>query len=210
MKKSLVFLLVALASVALFVGCKNEPEDSGYKVGDKGPAGGIIVYVAKEVQTSSYTDSEGEKHELKWKYLEAAPTDVLNTTTSETGKYSWGAADSTDYKTETAIGSGWSNTKKLELAGISNFPAAKACVDFTVTVDGKTYDDWFLPSKDELNEMYNNMGKLPVKVYWSSSEYTDKSNICVHIFNEEVEESKRQSYLSRNSYSYVRPLRAFE
>ena len=214
MKKALVILLMAIVAISLFVGCKNEPKknaDAGYKVGDKGPAGGIIVYVADEEQTSTYTDADGVKQELKWKYLEAAPEDALNTVTSETGKYYQGPAKSTDYKTETAIGSGWSNTKKLEAAGINNFPEAKACLDFSVTADdGKTYDDWFLPSKDELNEMYKSkstIGNFREFVYWSSSEYTDKEYICEQTFHPEG--NGIQSYMSRDSYGYVRPIRAF-
>ena len=214
MKKALVILLMAIVAISLFVGCKNEPKknaDTGYKVGDKGPAGGIIVYVADEEQTSTYTDADGVKHELKWKYLEVAPKDALNTVTSETGKYYWGPSAPTDYKTETAIGSGWSNTKKLEVAGINNFPAAKACLDFSVTAeDGKVYDDWFLPSKDELNEMYKSktaVGNFLENVYWTSSEYTDKEYIWVQTFHPAGKGI--QNYMSRNSYGYVRPIRAF-
>ena len=212
MKKSFVILIMAVVAISLFVGCKNEPEVKGYEVGDKGPAGGIIVYVADEVQTSTYTDASGEKQELKWKYLEVASKDALNTVTSETGKYSWGPSASTDYKTDTAIGSGWSNTKKLEAAGINNFPAAKACADYSVNgEDGKIYDDWFLPSKDELNEMYKSkttVGNFLENAYWTSSEVTNKENIWIQTFHPKG--NGAQNELSRDSYTFVRPIRAFQ
>ena len=34
--------------------------------------------------------------------------------------------------------------------------AAKVCNDYSITVNEITYSDWFLPSKDELNQMYQN------------------------------------------------------
>ena len=39
-------------------------------------------------------------------------------------------------------------------------PASKACLNHTVTEDGVTYDDWFLPSRDELEEIYDNKSTL--------------------------------------------------
>ena len=51
--------------------------------------------------------------------------------------------------------------------------AAKLCADYEVTVSGVTYDDWYLPSKDELNKLYLNkdsVGGFADASYWSSSE----------------------------------------
>ena len=79
------------------------------------------------------------------------------------------------------------------------------------TVDGKTYDDWFLPSKDELNEMYKNratIGNLREDVYWTSSESTGTENVCEQTFHP-VGKGK-QDVMSRDSYAFVRPIRAFE
>jgi len=51
--------------------------------------------------------------------------------------------------------------------------AAKVCADYTVTVSGVTYGDWYLPSRYELNLLYqqrNAVGGLASAYYWNSTE----------------------------------------
>ena len=83
--------------------------------------------------------------------------------------------------TSTAIGTGSSNTDAIIVAQGSGSYAAQLCADYSVEVDGITYDDWFLPSKDELNLLYLQhtlIGGFTDDVtteiygdyYWSSSE----------------------------------------
>ncbi len=70
------------------------------------------------------------------------------------------------------IGTGQSNTNAI-LSSQPNAPAAKLCSDYSITINGFTYDDWFLPSKDELIQLYINkilLGGFNVDYYWSSSE----------------------------------------
>ena len=52
--------------------------------------------------------------------------------------------------------------------------AAKVCADYSVTVGGVTYGDWYLPSKYELNLLYLQkiaVGGFASVYYWSSTEY---------------------------------------
>ena len=87
--------------------------------------------------------------------------------------------------------------------------AAKLCDDLTYTVNGVTYNDWFLPSKDELNLMYERryvIGGFDNKGhYWSSSEGSYNANYAwkQYIF------SGSQGDFDRYKDFRVRPVRAF-
>ena len=122
-----------------------------YYIGDTGTGGGIVFYDKGSV-------SDG------WHYLEAAP---VNQGTS----LRWASSGYTDTSiagTRTAIGTGKANTAAI-LTVDANAPAAKACADYR----GGGKDDWFLPSKDELNEMYKARTHLGISsgYFWSSSQY---------------------------------------
>ena len=113
--------------------------------------GGIVFY-----DKGRYTDG--------WRYLEAAPSDQ--------GRYEWGGDETAIGGTGTGIGRGKANTEKivakLEDNGGDDY-AAKICADLELG----GYDDWFLPSKDELNELYKHkeaVGGFSSVFYWSSSE----------------------------------------
>jgi hypothetical protein len=138
------------------------PANRTYNIGDTGPAGGIIFYDRGFV-------ADG------WRYLEAAPagTDF----TAEWGAYT-GSGNSYSGRdvpgTNTAVGSGKRNTElivaRLQQWG-ENYRAAQVCVG----MDINGYKDWFLPSKDELNLMYQNLhrrglGGFGGTFYWSSSQ----------------------------------------
>jgi uncharacterized caspase-like protein len=122
---------------------RAEPEV--YRVGDRGPAGGIVFY-------DKGHESDG------WRYLEAWTAD-------EEGRHSWGYRETAS--TSTVIGSGYRNTYTA-MAG-SAHPAA----EIVRNAAHGGYSDWFLPSKDELNLMYQNrevIGSFASEDYWSSSE----------------------------------------
>lgn len=82
-----------------------------------------------------------------------------------------------------ALGTGQANTNFMMAQPGYTGGAAKVCDDYSVTVDGVTYSDWYLPSIDELTLLYNNrvaVGGFDVPgsslVYWSSSEYEYLTN----------------------------------
>ena len=118
----------------------------------------------------------------EWRYLICEEYDLphydsdVGTTTidaSYTGK-PWGFYGLQIGETATGVGAGWANTNRL--IGISS---GTASIWYYIkkhrTETGK---QWFLPSKDELNILYENKDKIGnfstyqgYAYYWSSSEY---------------------------------------
>ena len=87
-------------------------------------------------------------------------------------------------------GGGKSNTVDI-LAGCSESGiAAKQCDDYLIIDFGTTYDDWFLPSKDELAEVYSYKSTLESvsgftefqsENHWSSTEWENSSQYAVKL-----------------------------
>ena len=104
--------------------------------------------------------------------------------------------------TGTAIGIGLANTNAIIKAqGAGNY-AASLC--HNLNLGG--YTDWYLPSRDELNQLYFNqavVGGFAGSIYWSSSEY-DNNDAQGQDFNYGA-----HGYSSKNSVLAVRAVRAF-
>jgi len=66
------------------------------------------------------------------------------------------------------IGAGPSNTRKIVQVQGDGIYAAKVCAEYKAD----TYNDWYLPSKNELTEVYKQKAIIGAGnfVYWSSSE----------------------------------------
>jgi uncharacterized repeat protein (TIGR02543 family) len=186
-----------------------------YAVGDSGPAGGVVFH-----DKGNYTSG--------WRYLEAAPSDIdmgedeffpyyhiFGYYRTETD----GA--STVVGTATGIGTGETNTAALVSAmGETAYKSATNTDDATTASyavrlsylhEAGGYDDWFLPSKDELNLMYQNLhdretplGGFSDGFYWSSSE-DGASYVWIQYFANGMQ----SNFGSRDSRYNVRPVRAF-
>jgi len=142
--------------------------DGAANIGRTGPGGGKIFYynAAGFTLYQTATDTVG----ITAHYLEAAPADMSTTLAWASSSAYIPPSNWVDIiGTGTAIGTGRRNTA-LILAKDANAPAAKACND--LTTGGKT--DWFLPSKDELNELYAQRNLTGINIttgwYWSSSQ----------------------------------------
>ena len=174
MKHAHYFIITALLLLAVLPsGCSDMMADlektKDYALRDTGPAGGLIFYINPSAETDG------------WKYLECAPA-----STEWTDKVWGGMNQEISGADGQAIGTGKQNTVDIvtafgdaEPGGQTDY-AAKLCSD----IEYGGYDDWFLPSRDELNKIYvnlhsgtdeNSCGYTPVGgfadlFYWSSSE----------------------------------------
>jgi hypothetical protein len=101
-----------------------------------------------------------------------------------------------------AIGTGQANTTAIISAQGAGTYAASVC--HNLTLNG--YTDWYLPSRDELNQMYVNkaaVGGFAADSYWSSSEYDATGAFHQYFYD------GSQYYPSKGFPYYVRCVRAF-
>jgi uncharacterized repeat protein (TIGR02543 family) len=170
-----------------------------YAIGETGPAGGLIFFDKGSVSND-------------WRYLEAAPAETELPETEMDEDVEWGAEGSFIGVTQTDVGSGKENTRLIVeyLDNNDETGAAKVC-DMLV-FGGK--DDWFLPSQDELDLMYDNLynaipslGDFQANDYWSSSELNNDNPSIV--FTQDFSDGVQNRSHKGNAGTYVRAIRQF-
>ena len=179
-KTKFLFLVIF---IALFSSCSEDDtvDEVSYKIGDAGPAGGLIVYVDDSKSTA-------------FKYIEVAPQDIDGS--------EWGCFNNPIVEArESGIGMGMENSQAIvafhdSLNDFYNNPsncsdnsngtvAAKACMDLVMG----GFDDWFLPSEDEALLMYKNLhlqglGNFNNELlYWTSTEHDDNTVVTTDFSN---------------------------
>jgi hypothetical protein len=209
-----------------------------YMIGATGPGGGKIFYVAR----TSFAC--GPTRASNCTYLEAAPA-LWNAGEAEP-KLSWAQSTPVDYQSTvvgssgspetaiaTAIGWGYRNTRAIVLQGNTDTATSAAALadSYTVTVSSVVYDDWFLPSKDELNQMCkwargNTLASVSTRCsstgtinspthgasaagflqdfYWSSNQYSSENGAEIQTFS-----IGAQTATQKSTAVYLRPVRAF-
>ena len=182
-------------------------------VGVQGPGGGTVFYV----------DTEGKYSDFD--YLEVAPADASSGVEWSTTTPHCGLLVDTNCQTaflttsgealnHVAIGTGRAATAAIvarhDAGGVAKTDYAAGVADAYAT---PTATDWFLPSRDELTELYRYVFIRPPAVlregftgyhHWSSSDFGPNS-AWVRPFQSyfvDFDHSKSYSY-------YVRPVRAF-
>ncbi|GFO73869.1 hypothetical protein BPLS_P0189 [Bathymodiolus platifrons methanotrophic gill symbiont] len=171
---------------------KDDPQwgECLYEVGGTGPAGGLVFYT-----------TDGGRHGI-----EASPTDQ--------GQSEWGC-----YKVEVAgaesqeVGFGKINTNAILDGGCvqdyvySREIASRIADDYTLN----GFDDWYLPSLDELGLMYSELREKKIGDFAGYGRYISSS---------QQEESNIRSWamrfssglrvlIYRNLHGHVRPVRSF-
>ncbi|CAN2229088.1 hypothetical protein MCERE85_01423 [Candidatus Nanopelagicaceae bacterium] len=179
------------------------------QIGDTGPGGGKVFYVAST--TFTQIDASGSMCTTNCKYLEAAPTSGTNAWTGT--YYQWsGVLETAIGTTGTAIGTGYSNTVKMVTQSATGDRAGTISRAYR---GPNNLTDWFLPSQDELNELYirrASVGGFVGDFHWSSSELSS-----INPADEPEKKAWFQSFASAGIQSpnikfstlYVRPIRAF-
>jgi len=199
MKNKFRFLKIAVLAAVMvftFVSCGSgggnyamvRVPGGSFQMGDTGPAGGIIFFDRGFI-------SDG------WRYLEAAPVETEFTAP-------WGSYGKDISSTSTSIGTGKRNTQVivdfLRKIGESE-TAAQRCTQLNIG----GFNDWFLPSKDELDLMYKNLkqeglGGFSDNWYWSSSQY-----IVNNAWGQRFGDGGQIGDGGKNSTGSVRAVRAF-
>jgi hypothetical protein len=168
-----------------------------YKIGDKGPAGGLIFY-------------DKGNNNGGWRYLEAAPEEAeFRAVWSENSFF---IGDDTNFL-QSEIGYGYQNTRLIvekfrEKTGNWNTAAQKA---HDLSFNG--FNDWFLPSQSELDQLFGNLkrknlGNLKDGKYWCSYQYTrwgwgERDAVSQDFKDGKVDGTNKTEVL------YVRPIRQF-
>ena len=109
--------------------------------------------------------------------------------------------------TETGIGTGQGNTTTI-VSWLNSHGETDKAAQLCDALNEGGYSDWFLPSLDELNLMYENLkcfgvGSFTDRAYWSSTEY-DANNAQRNLFS-----SGYQRYNDKRSTFSVRAVRIF-
>ncbi|KAB1065592.1 DUF1566 domain-containing protein [Salibacter halophilus] len=137
---------------------------SAYSIGSTGPAGGIVFY-----DKGSYSNG--------WRYLESSTTD--QSTNSQ-----WGCSGTNlPGASGSGYGDGYQNTQDI-VAGCGGTIAAS--IANNLNLNG--YSDWFLPSRNSLDLMYQNLfqsglGNFAVDTYWSSTEASSISGYAYNFYS---------------------------
>ena len=166
-------------------------------VGNTGPGGGIVFYVNEAATTGA-------------RYMEAA---LSGWNTGADPALEWGVnTGGVDCSTlniagavGTAIGTGRDNTNAITTAcTAAQAPAAWAARNYTG--GGLATGSWFLPSQDELNQLYTQravVGGFAAGIYWSSSQ-NGAPGAWAQFFDNGL-----QRFVNKVGTLDVRPVRAF-
>lgn len=160
-----------------------------YKVGEVGPAGGWVFSV-----------SEGGLHGL-----EAAPVDLPQA--------EWGCYDvNITGAGSSAVGDGQKNTTAILEAGcVGEYTySTEIAARLADSYELKGFNDWYLPSEDEIGLMYTNLEVNGLGNFVTYGSYRSSTDGGSRIFSREKSFSTGQNFgLGRNSESNVRPVRSF-
>jgi hypothetical protein len=143
-------------------------------------------------------------------YLDGSGGGLIAAPSDQSTYAEWGCYGQSIGGTSSALGTGAANTTAIVSGCSETAIAARICADLTLG----GYTDWFLPSKDELNLMYENIGQGNVSglgnvgnfgsvFYWSSTEAGSN-----YVWRQYFYDGYQSSYYKYFPF-FVRAVRAF-
>jgi hypothetical protein len=182
--------------------CDENQIALNYEIGDEA-FGGIVFYI----------DESGE-HGLVASLEDITEGSNMGSWGTAEG-YEWGCYQQTVSGAEgTDIGTGLDNTEAIVSQNCQTVFGGITATQATLNYETEGYTDWYLPSKNELEEMYNSIGNGGLEgniggfetsdypYYWSSTEYSINYAWFVSFDN-------GGTYSSKDSSLRVRAVRAF-
>jgi hypothetical protein len=181
----------------------NCEQGFGCQVGSIGPGGGTIFYVA---QTPFVC---GPSMDLTCTYLEAAPTTGSNAWVDSNYFWSGNIVDAIGADARgTAIGTGYRNTLAIVGQADGGDLEDRAATDARAYRGPNNLTDWFIPSLDELTELFENRVITDISNsfddFWSSTE-SDGGYALIEWFGGSADVYPNE----KGSPNAVRPIRAF-
>jgi hypothetical protein len=178
-----------------------------------GPAAGLMVYNTT-LNKPQYFDGTGWRNFDGTHYIGesfgggivfyidgAGQHGLIASSADQSGDAAWGCWWTFIGATSTAIGAGQANTTAIVNGCGESGIAARICNDLVLN----SYDDWYLPSLDELTEMYEQRNVIGANnpYYWSSSEVDDWSAWAISFGG------YNPLQVDKGSVTAVRAIRAF-
>ena len=175
-----------------------------YYIGGKGPGGGIIFYESE----AGFSVQEADGTTTTCHYLEVSPTELGSVSWCWCGYYAC------SIQTLEGVGDGKLNSQKIVDAHkdiTAQECAAKLCLEYST---GTTKPgEWYLPSKIELNLIYETLRKSGKIVsdawHWSSSQGNSYYAWVQRFSDGSQGYGYSYSYSDKGSNSCVRAVRAF-
>jgi hypothetical protein len=195
-------------------------EGAGLKVSGTIETGGGIKFPDGKIQTKAVTQETGSSsvHSIGESYgggkvfyvYDNGRHGLIAATADQSDGIRWyaGTYTTTEARAD-GVGAGKTNTVLIVASqgyGDGATYAARVCNEYSTTEGGTTYGNWYLPSKHELNLLYQQRGAVDIhfgSVYWSSTEFT-MGSAYLQSFS-----TGNQSDYNKNDVDYVRAIRAF-